>query len=131
MDRSAEASLSWIAALGSPSEQEICERALGALEEARRARDATAMDRQRKVLRTLANAAISRDPRSVFWELDWYLGHLADAIDPARAQTLLEQGRKARDRGDQGELRRINRLLEDLFPGTAEQRARSYGSGVR
>jgi hypothetical protein len=123
--------LSWIAGLGSPAEQEICERALVSLEEARRVRDATAMDRQRKVLKTLANAAYARDPRAVFWDFDWYLEHPVDAIDPVRAQTLLDQGRKARDRGDQAELRRINRLLDDLFPGTAEERARSYGSGVR
>ena len=131
-DQAIEDHLSWIAALGSPAEQGICERALTSLEEARRVRDATAMDRQRKVLRTLASAAVSRDPRAVFWEFDWYLERQApDATDPARAQTLLDQGRKAYDRGDATELRRINQLLDDLFPGTAEQRARSYGSGVR
>jgi molecular chaperone DnaK len=131
IDRSVEIALSWIAGLGSPAEQEICERALNALSQAREAGDTTAMDRQRKVLQTLADAAYSRDPRSVFWSFDWYLGRPAEAIDPVRAQGLLDEGRRARDRGDQAELKRINRLLSDLFPGTAEERARSHGSGVR
>ena len=99
--------------------------------EAREARNAVALERQSRVLQTLANAACSRDPRSPGWNFDWYLAHAAEAIDPARLRALLDEGQKARDRGDQAELRRINRQLDLLFPGTAEERARSFDSGVR
>jgi molecular chaperone DnaK len=123
--------LYWIGVLGTAAEREICERALQALQEARQARDLRALDRQLRVLRTLANTAYARDPRSVFWHFDWLQGQAAEATDPVRFQTLLDEGRRARDRGDEAALKRISRQLDDLFPGTAEERALSFGSGVR
>jgi molecular chaperone DnaK len=123
--------LSWVAALGTPAEREICERALKALEEARQGRDPRAMDRQVRVLRTLANSAYARDPRSASWDFDWYQGQMTEATDPVRFQALIDEGRRALAKGDEGALRRINRQLFELFPGTAEERALSFGSGVR
>jgi molecular chaperone DnaK len=131
MDHEVARSLSWISGLGSEAEQELSERALNALAEARKSRDAVALERQVRVLETLASSAYSRDPRAEGWNFDWYLRHAADATDPVRVRTLLDEGRRARDGGNSMELRRINRLLDDLFPGTSEERARSFGSGVR
>jgi molecular chaperone DnaK len=130
-DEKIDRSLSWIANLGTPAEQQLCERALNAVAEARAARNAVALERQSRVLQTLANAAFSRDPRSPGWNFDWYLTHAAEATDPARLRALLDEGQKAGDRGDPAELRRINGQMDLLFPGTAEERARSFGSGVR
>ncbi|HSF38779.1 MAG TPA: Hsp70 family protein, partial [Thermoanaerobaculia bacterium] len=122
--------LSWIASLGTPSEQEMGERALAAAAEARRTKNAAELDRQVGVLRTLGGAAYSRDPRSATYNFEWYEENVADATDPRLAQPLLEKGRIALRNGDDQELRRINRQLSDLFPGTAEERRRSFGSGV-
>jgi hypothetical protein len=88
------------------------------------------MDRQVRVLRTLASTAYARDPRAVFWDFDWYQGQVSEATDPVRFRTLIDEGLRARDRGDEAALKRVNRQLRDLFPGTAEERALSFGSGV-
>ena len=130
-DQEIETALYWVSAFGSPAEQQLCESALAAAAEARKHRDAAALDRQIRVLSSLRHAAFSRDPGSVFRVFDWYLGHAGEATDPRQAQTLFEKGRKAADRGDETALREINRRLDDLFPGSAEDRQRSFGSGVR
>ena len=123
--------LSWVAALGTTAEREICERTLKALEEARQGRERGIMDRQVRVLRTLAESAYARDPRSASWNFNWYQGQMTEATDPVRFQALVDEGRRALAKGDDGALRRINRQLFELFPGTAEERALSFGSGVR
>lgn len=130
-DEAVHHALSWIASLGTPSEQELCERALSALAEARRTKNAAELDRQAGVLRTLGHAAYSRDPRSATYNFEWYEENVASATDPRLAQSLLEKGRTALRKEDDQELRRINRQLSDLFPGTPEERRRSFGSGVR
>jgi len=130
-DQEIETALYWVGAFGSPAEKQLCESALAAAAEARQHRDAAALDRQIRVLSSLRHAAFSRDPSSVFQVFDWYLGHAGEATDPRQAQALFEKGRKAADRGDETALREINRRLDDLFPGSAEDRQRSFGSGVR
>ncbi len=125
-----ETALYWVGAFGSPAEQQLCENALAAAAEALQQRDAAALDRQIRVLSSLRNAAFSRDPSSVFQVFDWYLGHAGEATDLRQAQALFEKGRKAAERGDEKALREINRRLNDLFPGSAEDRQRSFGSGV-
>ena len=82
-------------------------------------------------LQTNANAAWARDPRSPGWSLDYFTSHIADATDARRAQALLDKGRKALARGDTAGVRAPVAELEDLFPGTPEERQRSIGSGVR
>ena len=99
--------------------------------EARQNRDAAALDRQVRVLRSLRHAAWMRDPQSVFDLFDWYQGRAAEATDPRQAQALIEQGRKIAKKGDQAALRQVNRQLGELFPGSAADRRRSFGSGVR
>ncbi|HEX4965544.1 MAG TPA: Hsp70 family protein, partial [Thermoanaerobaculia bacterium] len=120
-----------IAGLGTPAEQQLCESALAAVAEARQSRDPAALDRQVRVLRSLSHAAYLRDPRSAFLTFEWYQSRAAEATDPRRAQALLEQGRKLAKKGDEAGLRQLNRQLDELFPATAENRRRSFGSGVR
>lgn len=129
-DEAIRHALTWIASLGTPSEQQLCERALSAAAEARRTKNAAELDRQVGVLRTLGTAAYSRDPRSATYNFEWYEEKVAEATDPRLAQSLLEKGRTALRKGDDQELRRINRQLSDLFPASAEERRRSFGSGV-
>ncbi|HBL27519.1 MAG TPA: Hsp70 family protein [Acidobacteria bacterium] len=130
-DQEIETALYWVGAFGSPAERELCEGALAEAAEARKQRDAAALDRQMRVLRSLRHAAFSRDPSSALLELEWFEGHAGEAIDPRQAQVLIEEGRRAAKRGDEKALRDVNRRLNDLFPGSAEDRRRSFGSGVR
>lgn len=129
-DEKMRVDLTWIAALGTPSEQQLCERALAAAAEARRTKNAAELERQVRVMRTLGHAAYLRDPMSTTYDFEWLETHVADATDPRLAQSLLEQGRAALKSGDEQALRLINRQLFDLLPGTAEERRRSFGSGV-
>jgi molecular chaperone DnaK len=126
-----ENSLSWIQDFGTPAERQLCESALNAVAEARLARDTAALDRQVRVLRSLRHAAFVRDPQSPFLVFNWYESHLAEATDPRQAQSLAEHGRKIAKKGDSEALRQINRQLGELFPGSAEDRRRSFSSGVR
>src|SRR3954468_23708310 len=81
-----ENALSWISAHGTPAEQQLCESALAGVAEARQNRDAAALDREVRVLRSLRHAAFVRDPQSVFLVFDWYQGRAAEATDPRQAQ---------------------------------------------
>ncbi|HEX3553066.1 MAG TPA: Hsp70 family protein [Thermoanaerobaculia bacterium] len=126
-----ESALSWIWDFGTPAERQLCDSALAAVAEARQSRDAAALDRQVRVLRSLSHAAFVRDPKSVFRVFDWYQGRAAEATDPRQAQALVEQGRRLAKKGDAEGLRQVNRQLGELFPGTADDRRRSFGSGVR
>ena len=130
-DERLRADLSWVVALGTPSEQQLCERAFAAAVEARRTKNAAELERQVRVVRSLGHAAYLRDPRSATYDFEWLEANVVDATDLPLAQSLLEQGRAALKSGDERALRLINRQLFDLFPGTAEQRLRSFGSGVR
>ena len=60
-------------------------------------------------------------------------GRKAEPIgfDLQRASALLDQGRKAYDRGDTEALKSINRQLFPLFPSSEEKQRQSFGSGVR
>ena len=60
-------------------------------------------------------------------EVQFIGGGDVDRVDVAGA----EQGRKIAKKGDPEALRPINRQLGDLFPGSPEERRRSFGSGVR
>jgi molecular chaperone DnaK len=81
-------------------------------------------------MRSLGNAAYSRDPDCAVYELDWYAAHLSEMTDLRRAQALVDQGRAALARDERPALRSILRQLHDLCPGTVQERRLSYGSGV-
>ena len=49
--------------------------------------------------------------------------------DVPRATDLINQGRVAAGNRERETLRDINRQLSPLFPGTEEERSKSYGSG--
>jgi molecular chaperone DnaK len=123
--------LYWVSTMGTSSEQALCEQALAAASEARQRRNGPELDRQISVLSSLANAACARDPRWPAWSLDHFAAHLAEATDARRAQSLLDKGRKALARDDTAGVRAAVAELEDLFPGTPEERRRSFGSGLR
>ena len=82
-------------------------------------------------MRTLRHAGYVRDPESPYLDFDWYVLHVAESSDPAAAETLIASGRQAVQSRDPKALQQINRRLDELFPGTSEERRLSFGSGVR
>ena len=126
-----ETSLAWVSELGSKAEKLLHQRAMEAAERARESQNAPELDRQIKVLRSLTNAAFAKDPEAPVYSFEWYLSHLSEATDLRKAHHLADQGRTALTQGDKEALKTINRQLDELFPGTAEERRKSYGSGVQ
>lgn len=125
-----EIALSWVAASGSESEQHLLDRAVMAANSACQSGDAHELDRQIKAIGAIANAAFSRHPENLFYEFEWFQNHLTEATDVAAASRLIDEGRTAVARDDRNALQSINRQLSPLFPGTAEERVQSFGSGV-
>ncbi len=120
----------WIPSFGTAAEQQLFDQALTALAAARKARDAAEVERQLGLLYGLIRSATSRDPEFPFQVFEWCESHAAEANDPKRAAALLAEGRQAIERQDVPALRAVLRKLDDLFPGDAEDRRLSFGSGV-
>ena len=129
-DRWTSYAFNWVPAFGTPAEQQLLEQALAALGAARQSRDAAEIQRQNGMLRSLVRSAQSRDPDLPYESFDWCEAHIADTNDPQRAAALLAEGRRAVQARDTSALRAILRKFDDLLPGTAEDRQRSFGSGV-
>jgi len=125
-----EIAISWVSAWGTPSEQALLDRAITSARTAFETQDPLELDRQVKAIRNLTNAAFTRDPRSVYLNFDWYTENLASATDVSRATELVNRGRKAAEKGDAEALKNINRQLDVFFPGTEEERRRSFDSGI-
>jgi molecular chaperone DnaK len=125
-----QAGLSWVSSWGTPTEKSLFEEALKAAGEARQARDTAALERQLKVMSGLRHAAFARDPRADTLVFNWYASKISEATDLPRAKALVAQGREALKKNDSGSLRGINVQLQELFPGSTEEQARSFGSGI-
>ncbi len=122
--------MSWVASLGTAAEQKLFDQALQEAQRAQKSHQAAELDRQLRVMRSLGNAAYSRDPDWVIYELDWYAAHLSELADVRKAQDLVDQGRAALARDERPALKSILRQLQDLCPGTVQERRLSYGSGI-
>jgi len=122
--------LSWVSAWGTPAEQRLLEQAMDGASAAYHSADALELDRQIKAIKAVTLAAVNRNPESVYYDFEWYMENIASATDVPRATELINQGRIAADKRESDTLRGINRRLYPLFPGTEEERSKSYGSGV-
>jgi molecular chaperone DnaK len=125
-----QSGLSWVSAHGTPAEQQMFQQAMTQTQEGLRGRNAAQVDRQIAAMRSLRTTAYHRDPESPSHTFEWFLSRLSEASDIRRASELIQQGRAALKHRRLDELRGINRQLAPLFPGTAEQQRRSFGSGV-
>ncbi len=125
-----ERALDWVPSFGIPAEQQLLDQALTALGAAREARDAAEIERQCGMLKSLVRSAQARNPEFPYDVFPWYESRAAETNDPLRAATLLEEGRRAVQARDTAALRAVIRKLNELFPGDAEDRERSFGSGI-
>lgn len=125
-----EIALSWVPTWGTAAEQRLLEQAMEGATAAFHAANALELDRQIKTIKAVTLAAANRDPEMVFQDFQWYVENIAHATDVPCARDLIDQGRVAADQRDRDTLRGITRRLYPLFPGTEEERSKSYGSGV-
>ena len=126
-----EVAVYWVSARGTSSEQNLLDQAITEARSAIDSGDALELDRRVKTIRRLTDAAYHRDPRSPFLTFDWYSENIASATDVPRAAALLDEGREHYRQGDADALKSINSKLYTFFPGTEEERKRSFDSGVR
>ncbi len=128
--RAMSVGLSWNTTFGTPVEQQMFQEAIAALREGLETGNAGQVDRQIAVMNSLGRAAFNRDPDRERRRLEWFQARMSEATDLRRANELLKQGREALRLGKTDDVKSVNRQLDALFPGTAEERQRSFGSGV-
>jgi molecular chaperone DnaK len=122
---------SWVAQLGSPAEQKLLDEASRSIEKARKERQAVELQRQLRVVRNLRSASFHRHPRVWEWQFDHAASMADQATDLVKAQSLVREGRKALERGDNTALRSATEGLWKLLPASAQDRRLGYESGVR
>jgi molecular chaperone DnaK len=120
-----------ISKYGMPSEKQLFDEAMRAVEKARAGRQPIELQRQLRVVRNLRAAAFHRDPKA--WEklFERAASEADQATDLVKAQALVRDGRKAIDRGDTAALRPIVEELWRLLPVSAQSKKLGYDSGVR
>ncbi len=116
---------------GTSAEKKLLDDAIGGINRARQARSVKDLERHRRVVRRLANAAFFRDPRAWVTVFDNLQSHVHEARDLKRAEALVDQGRKLVAKGDAAALRGVCDQLAELMPVSAQDRARAFASGLR
>jgi molecular chaperone DnaK len=127
--------LAWAAPLiandGTEAEQKLFDDAIGGINRARKARSIKDLERHRRVVRRIGNAAFFRDPSAWVLVFENYASHVHAASDLQRAQQLVIEGRRHVESGDHKALRAVCDQLVELLPVSAQERARAYASGLR
>jgi molecular chaperone DnaK len=120
----------WVADLGTPEERRVLATAVAAVDKARVAKNPQEVERHLSVIVHLGTAAYFRSEGAWARELDALAGRLSQASDPRLATRLVEEGRAAMARRDNGAIERSVRGLWPLFPDVPIEGATSHGSGV-
>jgi molecular chaperone DnaK len=127
--------VAWAAPLvahdGTPAEQKLMDDAIGGINRARQNRSVKDLERHRRVVRRLGNAAFFRDPQAWVVVFDNYASTIHEARDLKRAEALVAEGRRHTKNGDHKLLRGVCDQLAELMPVSAQDRARAYASGLR
>ncbi len=121
----------WVEELGTQQERQIYSEVATAAQQARQARNGSALQRQLRVLRDLKTAAYFRHPQAWTWAFERAASHTHQCSDVPRAQQLVAEGRDANERGDQDTLKHVVRSLWQLMPAPVQAEAGAFQSGVR
>ncbi|MFL5358155.1 Hsp70 family protein [Archangium sp.] len=122
---------SWVSQFGSPTEQKLLEDAMRACERAHAGRQAVELQRHLRSVRKLGNAAFYRHPSAWEWQFDSASSRVSEASDVARAEELVQKGRRALEQQRREELRQVVEQLWRLLPEDAQERRMAHDSGVR
>ncbi len=125
------AAVSTVGAFGTDAERKLLDEVMAALDRAMTARDPAELGRQLRLLRRLTNAAYFRDPGAWERQFEMVASDLGSATDLPRAKQLVDDGNAAIAAGDTPRLRRIVNALWELMPVDAQERRKSFDSGVR
>jgi molecular chaperone DnaK len=116
---------------GTAAEKKLLDDAIAGINRARQSRSVKDLERHRRVVRRLGNAAFFRDPRA--WEAVFhnFASQMHEARDIKRAQILVEQGQKLIEKAQFEGLRAVCDQLSELMPVSAQERAKAFASGLR
>jgi molecular chaperone DnaK len=116
---------------GSDAERALLQDVLAAMDKARKDKDAPELERQMRLAQRLSSAAFNRTPEAWEWYFEDASSEISKSRDLPRAHKLVAEGKKALERGDTEELRRVVKALWNLLPEDSEARKRGFDSGVR
>jgi molecular chaperone DnaK len=116
---------------GSDAERALLQEVLAAMERARKDKDAPELERQMRLAQRLSSAAFNRTSEAWEWYFEDAASEVSQARDLPRANQLITEGKRALERGDTEELRRVVKALWGLLPEDSEARKRGFDSGVR
>lgn len=116
---------------GSDAERALLQDVLAAMDKARKDKDAPELERQMRLAQRLSSAAYNRTPEAWEWYFEDAASEVGNARDLPKAHKLVADGKKALERGDTDELRRVVKALWNLLPEDSEARKRGFDSGVR
>ena len=122
---------SWVAQFGTSAEQKLFDEAMKACERARAGRQAVELQRHLRSVRKLSNAAFYRHPSAWEWQFDSAASRVSEASDVAKAEELVQRGRRALEQQRREELRQVVEQLWRLLPEDAQERRLAHDSGVR
>jgi molecular chaperone DnaK len=89
------------------------------------------LQRHLRSVRKLGNAAFYRHPSAWEWQFDSAASRVSEASDVARAEELVQKGRRAVEQQRREELRQVVEQLWRLLPEDAQERRMAHDSGVR
>lgn len=121
----------WVSQYGTDAERQLFQKTWENVERALRTRSGSTVRKQLKAAFSLADVCYLRDPEAWSHQLDYAKSRLPHLSDPMQGKRLVDQGEKARERGDREGLERAIRALWQLFPADEEERRLAFGSGVR
>jgi molecular chaperone DnaK len=116
---------------GTEAERTLLQEVLAAMDKARKDKDAPELERQMRLAQRLSTAAYNRTPEAWEWYFEDAASEIGNSRDLPRAHKLVAEGKKAVERGDIEELRRVVKALWNLLPEDSEARKRGFDSGVR
>ena len=122
---------SWVENFGTANEKKVLEETSAAARRAQQARQSVELQRQLRLMRTLAFTAAQRWPE--FWpnEFESAAARVNEASDLAKAEGLVREGRAHLEGGRKDRLAAVVRELWALLPSDPAERHMSYHSGVR
>ncbi|MEM6928900.1 MAG: Hsp70 family protein, partial [Myxococcota bacterium] len=122
---------SWLAQYGSDMERSTFASMVERARELLTARRAADLERSLAQINRLGAACYFRSPGAWEEQFDRCASRVSEAIDLPRAQSLVNEGRAALERGDEQAVERIVNALWRLMPPDAEDRQLGHDSGLR
>jgi molecular chaperone DnaK len=122
---------SWIGEYGSDTERDLFGKTVDAVERALRAKNGAEVKRQLHAARRMGNAAYFRSPDAWPDQLESAASRLHELSEPLRGKNLVEEGRRALQRGDKLALENAVTALLRMLPPDPARRKLGHDSGVR